>query len=150
MKKIVILTISIIIFTGCTKLRKTEPVRKYSPSPVTITHRYSSESDSWERTVILPASGKFAEESHYVTTQDSFQDKDFPSASNENIQEHLQGSFKIYRNFDPDAEFGKLYKHSWQKVWTPEEDGKFGQGSTGSKQLDELTPEDELWVKSTS
>jgi hypothetical protein len=101
---------------------------------------------SWRKTVTLPISGKFVEESHYVTTEDKFSDKNYPSFDDENIRIHLNRSLEIYKNFDSGATFDKLYSMSYEKKWTPQEGGEFGQGSVGDIQLKELTPEMELWM----
>jgi len=100
----------------------------------------------WERTVTLPATGKFVEESHYVTNKDWFPDgRKFPCSEKEYIDQHLNRSLQIYKRHDEHISFPQLYKSEWNKVWTPEEGGKFGQGSVGDIQVKELSPEMEIW-----
>lgn len=113
--------------------------------PAIIEQAFPRGSSPWNRTLTLPATGKFVEESHYVTTKDKFEKKAWPSAKSELIKAHLERSFKIYRTLDPKAEIDKLYGQSWQKEWTPEEGGHFGQGSVGISQLTELSPNMEMW-----
>lgn len=111
----------------------------------TIKHKYPYGDNTWERTIILPTVGKFVEESHYVTTNDSFDSGSWPNSKDQLIENHLKTSFAIYQGYDPEIAFDNLYSKSWQKQWTPEEGGHFGQGSIGNSQLDELSPEMEMW-----
>ncbi len=99
----------------------------------------------WKRSLSLPVTGKFVEESHYVTTEDSFGDKTWPASKNEGIQKHLQRSFRAYQKYAPKVSIEDLYHQSWQKEWTPEEGGHYGQGSVGVSQLQELSVEMEMW-----
>lgn len=112
---------------------------------ITIEHAFSNSSNNWSRSITLPLFGKFVEESHYATTKDSFLNTNFPINQTENIDAHLQRSYEIYQQFDPNATFNELYKNSWNKVWTPSEGGENGQGSIGNSQLTLLKPEHEIW-----
>lgn len=120
---------------------KSPVAKKCETTPKTIKQGFRSE---WSRTVELPASGKFVEESHYVTTND-FTNGSWPTSKIEFIDEHLQRSFQLYKKYDSNIKFEGLYKNYWQKEWTPEEGGHFGQGSVGEVQKSELTPEMEMW-----
>ncbi|GAB5527833.1 MAG: hypothetical protein Roseis2KO_57050 [Roseivirga sp.] len=113
--------------------------------PASIEQAFPRGSSPWSRTLELPATGKFVEESHYVTTDDNFESKAWPSTNNEGIKSHLERSFKIYKTYDPNAEIDELYSQTWQKEWTPEEGGYFGQGSVGISQLSELSADMEMW-----
>ncbi len=111
----------------------------------TVEQAFPRGSSPWSRTLTLPARGKFVEESHYVTTEDKFGNKAWPSAKKELIKAHLERSFKLYKTYAPQAEMDKLYGQTWQKEWTPEEGGHFGQGSVGISQLKELSVDMEMW-----
>ena len=111
----------------------------------TIRHKYQYGDRSWERTVTLPATGKFVEESHYITTEDSLGTNRWPAAPDEGIENHLKRSFALFLQYDSGATYEQLYQQNWQKQWTPEEGGHFGQGAVGNSQLTELTPEMEMW-----
>jgi hypothetical protein len=115
-------------------------------STITIYQGIKTKSIKWQRNINLPTSGRFSEESHYVTNQDKFINFDFPKNSTDSIAEHLERSYLIYKRYDPLAKFNALYKNSWNKVWTPSEGGEFGEGSIGNKQLKLLNPETELWL----
>ncbi|WP_299213680.1 hypothetical protein [uncultured Aquimarina sp.] len=107
---------------------------------------YHSFGTSWSRTVQLPATGKFVQESHYVTTKDKFPGgRLFANTVTENINSHLQRSFNLYKTYDSNKTFNQLYSASFQKQWTPAESGSIGQGSVGNIQTQELTPEKEMW-----
>lgn len=112
-----------------------------------IKHKYAygKEETHWSREVTLPATGKFVEESHYVTTRDEFTERSFPNSKDERINEHLELSFELYKKYDSTITIEELYPKSWNKVWTPQEGGHFGQGSVGDVQLNELKPEMEMW-----
>jgi hypothetical protein len=135
--------------------KKVESKQNYSKidtstSPLTIKHSYKFGSDlskHWERTINLPTSGKFVQEAHYVTLKDTFKNgRLFADTIDENINLHLNRSFKIYQSFDSIIQFDELYNNKWKKRWTPAERGKIGQGSVGDIQKKELTPELELWM----
>lgn len=112
---------------------------------ISVKHAFSGGTTPWSRTLKTPAKGKFVEESHYVTTKDTFKEADWPSKKNESIRNHLNRSLKLYQRYDANATIDELYAQSWQKEWTPEEGGHFGQGSVGNAQLNELSPEMEMW-----
>ncbi|HEU4495708.1 MAG TPA: hypothetical protein VFR70_01530 [Flavobacterium sp.] len=112
-------------------------------APYTVRHAFGS---SWSRTLALPATGKFVEESHYVTTLDVFPNgRLWANSVTENITAHLQRAHAIYKTYDPDKTFAQLYSASYQKQWTPAESGSIGQGSVGAIQKTELTPEKAMW-----
>jgi hypothetical protein len=115
-------------------------------STITIYQGIKTRSIEWHRSITLPASGRFSEESHYVTNQDKFIKVDFPFNSTDSIFAHLQRSYLLYKRYDPSATINDLYQNSWNKVWTPSEGGEFGEGSIGNKQLKLLNPETELWL----
>ena len=101
---------------------------------------------TWSRDLNLPATGKFVEESHYVTTLDVFPNgRLWANTDTENINPHLQRAFDIYKTYDPSKTFSDLYRFSYQKVWTPAEAGSIGQGSIGVIQKQTLTPEKAMW-----
>ena len=100
----------------------------------------------WEREINLPLTGKFTEESHFVTDKDSFDDaRLFANGKDENIDSHLERSYEIYKKYDSTLTFQNLYAKWWQKVWTPSEGGEIGQGSVGKVQVNELSPAMEMW-----
>lgn len=115
---------------------------------LTITHRYAygKSENHWNRKITLPVKGKFVEESHYVTNMDKFKgNRLFANNKTENIDDHLERSYELYKKYDPEMTFDKLFRSSWNKVWTPAESGKIGQGSVGEIQTKKLTPEMEMW-----
>ncbi len=118
--------------------------------PIVIKHKYSFGTDTskhWQRTITLPATGKFVQESHYVTTNDEFPgNRLFAKTQDENITLHLKNSLHIYQSYDSTMTYERLYNNKHKKVWTPAERGNIGQGSVGNIQTDELTPEMELWM----
>jgi len=121
------------------------PTINCETSPHTIKLKLEDES----RTIILPSSGKFFQEAHYVTTLDKFKDGDYPESVTQNISSHLTRALNIYKNFDPNMTFNNLFSRSTalgQRQWTPSECGEIGQGSVGIIQLSELTPEMEMWM----
>lgn len=112
-------------------------------APYTASHAFSN---VWSRTVVFPATGRFVEESHFVTTMESFPNgRLFANTNTENIDAHLQRSLAIYQQYDPSKTFAQLYSASYQKQWTPAEAGLIGQGSIGDTQVQTLTPEKEMW-----
>ena len=120
-----------------------------SPEAYEVNHEYSYGKDpskNWKRKVILPKKGRFVGESHYVTKSDVFpHGRFFANKKDENIKKHLQRSFELYKAYDPDMTFDRMYQYKWSKQWTPAEKGKIGQGSVGEIQVKELTPEMEMW-----
>lgn len=111
--------------------------------PYTAHHAFGT---TWSRTVNLPATGRFVEESHYVTTQDIFPNgRLFANTVTENISAHMQRSLALYQQYEPTKTFAQLFQFSYQKEWTPAEAGSIGQGSVGDIQKQELTPEKEMW-----
>lgn len=116
-----------------------------STVPASVEHALPRGDSPWRRTLSLPATGQFVEESHYVTTEDEFGDKAWPSEKSVHIKAHLQRSFRAYKAYDPKADINDLYGKTWQKEWTPEEGGHFGQGSVGVSQLSELSVDMEMW-----
>ncbi|CAM4056430.1 MULTISPECIES: hypothetical protein [Flavobacterium] len=112
-------------------------------SPYTVNHSFGN---TWSRTLQLPATGKFVQESHYVTTEDNFPgSRLFANTVTENINSHLQRSFNSYKAYDPNKTYSQLYASSFQREWTPAEAGAIGQGSIGNIQTQYLTPEKEMW-----
>lgn len=108
----------------------------------TIKHRGSN--SSWERTVKLPAIGKFVEESHYCTTEDDFRNgRLFAVSKDELMDRHLARSLKLYQTYDSSVSEESIYNHSWNREWTPPEGGEWGQGSVGDVKP---SPEEELWL----
>lgn len=111
--------------------------------PLTLNHAFRTE---WSRTVTLPASGRFVEESHFVTTQDIFPNgRLFANTVTEGIDAHMQRSLVLYKQYDATKTFAQLFQFSYQKQWTPAESGSIGQGSIGNSQTQTLTPEKEMW-----
>jgi hypothetical protein len=129
-----------------------KPLADESDSSLYETEKYAvslelnHKKENWKREIELPTTGKFTEESHYVTYLDTFSYSLWPQTKSENIAAHLKRSYDYYNQFDSTKPFSSLYKNYWQKEWTPEEGGHFGQGSTGEKQLKILKPEHELWL----
>lgn len=102
----------------------------------------------WSKTITLPAKGKFPEEAHYITTRDEFSGNGYPTTSTEKIQAHLNRSctkYNEYKEVENKVDCKSFYNLRWQKVWTPVENGLFGQGSIGITQKDTLTVEGEMW-----
>lgn len=95
----------------------------------------------------LPASGKFVEESHYATKDETFgvEKRLFPKEGREEIERHLKRScellFNLYKIGD-NLNCSEIYKNSWERCWTPSENGKVGQGARGDFKPD---PVSELW-----
>lgn len=153
MKKIYLLLL-VILAASCSENEKEETIKKdmisrtptsasCESSSYTVQHAFGN---TWNRTVNLPATGKFVEESHYVTTLDNFPNgRLFANTVTENITAHLQRSYALYREYDSNKTFAQLYQFSYQKEWTPAEAGSIGQGSVGNIQRQELTPEKEMW-----
>lgn len=104
------------------------------------------------RAINLPSSGKFVEESHYVTTEDKFKSRFgtttlFPFLIAQNMDKHLKRSCKLFKEkVIPHYECDKLYHQPWHQEWTPSEGGHIGQGSVGDVQVEELTPWMEMWL----
>ncbi len=143
-KTFILIVFTLFIASSCDSSDDKLPVpitHKCETTPKTIKQGFRNE---WSRTVELPTSGKFVEESHYVTTND-FASGGWPSTKVESIDEHLQRSFQLYKKYNSEIQFDNLYKNHWQKEWTPEEGGHFGQGSVGEVQKNELAPEMEMW-----
>lgn len=149
MRPIHTITLLVISCLACSPQSIHKPVKLLTGDcriePATVEQAFPRGSSPWNRTLTLPATGKFVEESHYVTTQDEFSNNAWPLTKNERIKAHLARSFKIYKTYDPKAETDQLYDQTWQKEWTPEEGGHFGQGSVGLSQLSELSPHMEMW-----
>ncbi len=142
LKTIVSLVFYIIISCSSSDDEPNPPaIKKCGTSEKTIKQGFKNE---WSRIVELPASGKFVEESHYITNKD-FISGGWPTTKSELIDKHLQRSFEIYKKYDSNVNFDELYNRYWQKEWTPEEGGHFGQGSVGEIQKSELSPEMEMW-----
>lgn len=117
--------------------------------PFTVDHhfRWGNEEEHWKRTVTLRATGRFVEESHYVTSLDEFPDgRLFAESKDENIDAHLTRSLALYHFFDPNLTLEQLYPNAHNKVWTPPEGGKAGQGAIGAGQVKILEAKDELWL----
>lgn len=101
------------------------------------------------RTVRLPALGKFVLESHLATTEDVFpavgnsaKPRLYPKitfaigkrkiGSDEGIKQHLDRELIEYRKFFPSTSFDELFDDIHVKQWTPAEGGMPGQGSVGN------------------
>lgn len=136
---------------GCQPLKRFQsnrdieiPAGNCATSEATIRQALNRGNNSWDRTIELPYSGRFVEESHYVTSSDKFLSP-WPKTKKEEIHHHLKESLRIYRRFEPKATLADLFPNSWNKEWTPEEGGRFGQGSVGDLQRSELTTSMEMW-----
>jgi|GEM_PF-1867036 len=96
------------------------------------------------RTVTLPATGVWTLESHLATDEDSFPNRrSFPKTVRENIYGHLANSCDLLARLIPGTNCGEVYKTSWDKEWTPPENGKAGQGALGAVRP---SKEEELWI----
>lgn len=129
----------------------TLPVIDCNDEPAHFFHEFrgGNQAQNWSREIFLPASGRFVEESHYVTSKDQFPNgRLFASSLHEGIEQHLASSFLLYQKYDPSITFGELYGQPWQRTWTPAENGDVGQGSVGDLQKELLTPEKEMWLLS--
>lgn len=85
-----------------------------------------------------PQGGKWVEESHYATTAMD----GFPSSKDEGMKAHLEASCAVMQKRGLSC---PNFKNSWQKQWTPANDGginHWGQGARGPKKP---TPEEEVW-----
>ncbi|MBO3696881.1 hypothetical protein [Roseivirga sp. E12] len=136
---------------GCQPFKRFEskrviqiPTGNCTTTESAIRHALNRGNRGWNRTIELPTSGRFVEESHYVTSSEKLASS-WPKTKTEGIQHHLKESLKIYRRFEPKASLTDLYPNSWNKEWTPEEGGRFGQGSVGDLQRSELTTSMEMW-----
>lgn len=93
----------------------------------------------------IPAVGKIVEESHYVTQEDQF--AGYPASSDHGIKEHLEKSCKMLEHYygifsNADECQKKIYRQSWEKVWTPAENGgNIGGNARGKK----LPVDQEMW-----
>ncbi len=150
--KSLIIIILLLLFSSCiptpySKTAKSTIIKSCdcTSTSVSIKHELSVGNTPWNRIITLPSSGSFVEESHYVTTEDNFGKRQWPNAKTQDIYQHLKRSYDLYKKYDPKAKFEDLYLNSWQKEWTPEEGGHFGQGAVGNAQLTELTTEMEMW-----
>lgn len=112
------------------------------------------------RSVQLPASGKFVLESHLATTADLFpadgnttKPRLFPNitfaigkrkiGSDELIRQHLDREWIEYKKFVPTITFDELFDNTYVKQWTPAEGGKPGQGSVGNTRP---SVSEEVWI----
>lgn len=102
----------------------------------------------WEREVHFPDTGRFVEESHYVTTLDDVPDHGgFPTRPAQDIHEHLVRSHMYYLALvDSTMPQDSLYSQPYHRVWTPAEGGRIGQGALGDAQLELLDPWSEMWL----
>jgi hypothetical protein len=113
MHKIAVLT-SLLLLTGCTTGSFTA---------------FTSNQGAIE----LPASGRFVLESHLATTSDTFSDgRLFPKSTTENIQAHLNNSYRELRKIQAGIDSSSVYTTRYHKEWTPPENGKAGQGCVGN------------------
>lgn len=137
---------------GCVTGRVAKDAYDYSAIPF--------EAKLNNRVVQLPASGKFALESHLATTADLFpadgniqKPRLFPKisfsigkrkiGSDEGIKQHLDREWLEYKKFFPLASFAELFDSTYVKQWTPAEGGKPGQGSVGNTRP---SVAEELWI----
>ncbi|MEO0778137.1 MAG: hypothetical protein AAF146_16335, partial [Bacteroidota bacterium] len=117
--------------------------------PDTLRHqfRFGAPPSHWQRQLVLPARGYFAQESHYLTNADELASgASFPQDVGEGIEAHLERSLLLYQQYAPETSLADLYPNEWQRSWTPSEMGAIGQGSIGRRQLEILEPATELWL----
>jgi len=96
------------------------------------------------RTVTLPASGVWTLESHLATSEDVFPDsRSFPKSVSENISSHLNNSCSLLSKLVDGVDCGEVYGTKWDKMWTPPENGKAGQGAVGGVRP---SNEEEMWI----
>jgi hypothetical protein len=100
----------------------------------------------WSNTLTLPTSGRFTMESHYVTNKDVIQGGGFPHQDKQDIDQHLERALKLYQQYDSTMTLKQLFNTKWHVVWTPAESGNVGQAAVGARQLQLLTPEEEMWL----
>ena len=79
-------------------------------------------------TVKTPATGLIVEESHYVTKEDEM--NGYPSTTSDRVQKHIDLSKEYLMNKYAKA---PAYNQSWQKAWTPSENGSIGGNARGEK-----------------
>lgn len=147
MKFLIILSL---IFIGCTKSKSqndvgpvTIQVSKCEAEPYSVKH--VGPSKKWERTVEMPASGKFVAECHYVSMSDSHMKK-APISDVDGIQIHLDNECAIYQKQVGKTDCEKLFADKWDQCWTPTEGGQIGVGAVGFDwQKKKLKPEQEIW-----
>lgn len=151
-RQFLFITLLALAFQGCQPLKRFQTTRStpipYGSCdviPYAVKHELKTGDTPWQRIIDLPATGKFVEESHYLTKDENFIDKRWPKGKDDQIQAHLKRSFNAYKRYDPTVKFTDLYSQPWQKEWTPEEGGHFGQGSIGEIQRSELSVEMEMW-----
>lgn len=118
---------------------KPAPSSLTAPKSIHLKYGGRLSSGKWEKTIMLPQTGRFVEESHYSTSED---DHGFPHTVSEKIDTHLHRSFALIKQLFPEAIFETVYKQSWQKQWTPPENGLAGQGARGEVKP---TVEQEMW-----
>lgn len=137
---------------GCVTGRAARDAYDYSTIPF--------EAKLNNRSVQLPASGKFVLESHLATTADLFpsdgnttKPRLFPKitfaigkrkiGSDELIKQHLDREWLEYKKLFPLVSFDELFDNTYVKQWTPAEGGKPGQGSVGNTRP---SVAEELWI----
>ena len=97
-------------------------------------------------TLSFPRKGQFWVESHLATTEDIFDGRRlFPAHQTEKITTHMNRSCGLLKKYFPNlsANCQEVYKLKWNKVWTPPENGKAGQGSVAALKP---TPIQEMWL----
>lgn len=95
--------------------------------------------------ITLPAVGKFVCESHYAIKDVQYGGRNFPSTKDLGIDAHLNDSISALKKWFPNVTKEEIYNNSWERQWTPANDGtinEFGQGSLG-----DVKPsiEEEIW-----
>lgn len=96
--------------------------------------------------VTLPATGKFVCESHYAIKGVTYNGRTFPSSANAQIDSHLNDSISALKKWFPNVTKEEIYNNSWERQWTPANDGgannDYGQGSLGD---DKPSVDEEIW-----
>lgn len=140
---VIILVITAAVSTRCTKDVETTPVTTTSTTATLVTEKVSncqtliSVEDLQNRDVQLPAIGKLVNEDHHTT-----RGMGTPKSTTDGINNHLIASCGKL-NLPTAKDCSDVYKVSYQKRWTPAENGgRIGDGAISLKP----TLEEEIWL----
>ena len=95
--------------------------------------------------VTLPAKGKFVCESHYAIDGVTYGGRPFPNSKNQDINAHLAASLKELNKWFPNVTLEEIYNNSWERQWTPANDGTINEWGQGSRGQVKPTVAEEIW-----
>lgn len=93
--------------------------------------------------ITLPQTGKWAEESHYITQDEFLVSQNFPKTLQENIKFHLIKTRNHIEEKYPNFPFENLHKTRSSQLWTPAEGG--GNIAQAARGMILPTFEEEIW-----